>query len=178
LPSLQEIAPQGDLTTDDGWKTYFLYAFGYKSESNCRRCPETARLLEQIPGLKTAFFSILAPNKHIPRHRGAYKGLIRVHLGLLVPEPIEACRMELDGEIVHWEEGQLVIFDNTRHHEVWNDTDDRRVVLLFDIVRPLAFPASAINSMVLRLIGWSGYIREARRKHALWEKQFETAGAY
>lgn len=176
LPNLQSIAvDQASLTTDDGWKTYFLYAFGYKSEANCQRCPETTRMLERIPGLKTAMFSILSPKKHIPRHRGAYKGLIRCHLGLLVPGPRGACRMELADETIHWGEGELFIFDNTRHHEVWNDSDSIRVVLLFDIVRPFPFPISTINATIIRLMSWSSYIRDARKNQARWEREFEAS---
>jgi len=60
LPTFQEVSPtQAALTTDDLWKTYFFYGYGYKVEKNCEACPETTRLLEQVPGMKTAFFSIL-----------------------------------------------------------------------------------------------------------------------
>src|SRR3546814_9573884 len=56
---------------------------------NRRHCPQTTRLLKQIPGASTAFFSILAPGKKMPPHRGAYNGILRCHLGLIVPEPAE-----------------------------------------------------------------------------------------
>ena len=56
-----------------------------KAEENCARCPETVRVLKSIPGMKSAMFSILAPRKHIPEHRGMYKGVLRYHLGLIVP---------------------------------------------------------------------------------------------
>lgn len=83
----------GDSTTNDYWKAYFLYTCGHRIEQNCRRCPETTRILGYIPGLTTAFFSILEPKSHIPPHRGPYKGVLRYHLGLLVPEPNTACRI-------------------------------------------------------------------------------------
>ena len=123
----------------------------------------------QIPDIETAFFSVLAPNKHIPRHRGEYKGLIRCHLGLIVPGEPGDCRMNVHDQTVHWEEGKFLIFDNAYHHEVWNDTDQTRVILLIDVVRPMRFPYSWINRMVIRMIGWSPYIREARRNHRKWD---------
>ena len=86
IPNFQDISPdQANITRDDKWKSYFLYGYGYKMTENCNQCPETARIIETIPGMFTAFFSVLAPGKHIPRHRGPYRGLLRCHLALVVP---------------------------------------------------------------------------------------------
>ncbi|TMG77031.1 MAG: aspartyl/asparaginyl beta-hydroxylase domain-containing protein [Betaproteobacteria bacterium] len=64
IPNIQEISPeQLSLTRDDKWKSYWLCAFGRKIADNCRRCPETARLIEAIPGMESAFFSILASGR-------------------------------------------------------------------------------------------------------------------
>jgi beta-hydroxylase len=175
LPNFQDISPrQGNIADDDRWKTYFFTAFGYRSQQNCDRCPETAKLLDQIPGLKVAFFSILAPGKHIPEHRGKHKGIIRYHLALKVPEPREGCRIRVADQVAYWEEGKSLIFDDTFPHEVWNDTDDYRVVLFLDIARPLRFPLSLINGIVFALIGLSPIVQVARGNHQSWEKQFEA----
>ena len=174
LPNFQDISKdQIAITTDDKWKTFFLYAFDYKSERNCRRCPETTRLVEQVPGMKTVFFSILAPGKHIPPHRGAYKGLLRCHLGLLVPEPKAQCRMRVGHEVRHWEEGKCVIFDDTYEHEIRNDTDGRRVVLFMDIVRPFKQPVALLNKVIITLVGWSPLVQNAIKNHAAWERRME-----
>lgn len=175
LPNFQDISPrQGNIAEDDRWKTFFFCAFGYRSEKNCQRCPQTARLLEQIPGLKVAFFSILAPGKHIPRHAGKHKGIIRYHLALKVPEPREQCRIQVADQVVYWEEGKSLIFDDTFPHEVWNDTHDYRVVLFLDIERPLRFPLSAVNWSINQLVGLSPIIQVAKGNHESWEKQFEA----
>jgi ornithine lipid ester-linked acyl 2-hydroxylase len=176
LPNFQDISvDQATMTTDDRWKTYFLYGYGFKSEANCARCPETARLCAQIPGMKTAFFSILAPGKHLPAHRGPYKGVMRYHLGLLIPEPADACGIRVDHETRHWAEGESMIFDDTYEHEAWNRTDGVRVVLFVDIMRPMRFPANLLNAVFtwviampfVPLTGLAGnYLR--------WEKRFET----
>ena len=96
---------------------------------NAARCPETMKALGKIPGLSTAFFSILSPGKHIPPHRGAYNGVLRLHLALQVPEPRDLVRIRIARQICHWEEGKCLIFDDTFNHEVWNDTAGYRVVL-------------------------------------------------
>jgi len=175
LPNFQDISPrQQNLANDNLWKTYFFCAFGFRAQGNCDRCPETARLLQKIPGMKVAFFSILAPGKHIPEHRGKHKGLIRYHLGLKVPEPREKCRIRVDNQIAHWEEGKSLIFDDTFYHEVWNETDDYRVVLFLDIARPMRFPMNFVNWLVCTLISFSPIIQVARGNHESWEKQFEA----
>ncbi len=177
LPNFQDISKrQYRIANDNRWKTYFFWAFGFRAEGNCQRCPQTTKLLEQIPGLKVAFFSILAPGKHIPRHRGKHKGLIRYHLGLKVPEPIEQCYIQVDDQIAHWQEGESIIFDDTYYHEVWNNTEGYRAVLFLDIVRPMRFPLSAVNWLVCRLVAASPIVQDARTSHDAWEKKFEAAG--
>lgn len=174
LPNFQDISKdQRHLTSDDGWKTFFFYAYGFRAAENCERCPETARVLAQIPGMKTAFFSILAPGKHIPPHRGPFKGVIRAHLGLQVPEPREQCRIRVDQEIRAWEQGRVMVFDDTYQHEVWNDTDGVRVVLFLDIVRPLRFPVNLLNAGILKVIGWSPFVQNAADNYRAWEREFD-----
>ncbi|NJN87696.1 MAG: aspartyl/asparaginyl beta-hydroxylase domain-containing protein [Leptolyngbyaceae cyanobacterium SL_7_1] len=175
LPNFDDISPrQKRIAGDNLWKTYFFYAFGFKAKKNCEQCPQTVELLQKIPGLKVAFFSILAPGKHIPRHRGKHKGIIRYHLGLKVPEPRSHCRIQVDDQIAYWQEGKSLIFDDTYYHEVWNDTNDYRVVLFLDIARPLKFPLSLVNWTVNNLIAISPIVQVAKGNQQNWEKQFEN----
>ena len=172
IPNFQDISrDQANLTQDDRWKSYFLYGYGYKMERNCELCPQTTRILESIPDMFTAFFSVLAPGKHIPLHRGPYRGLLRCHLALSVPEPRQDCWIEVGGETSVWEEGRCIVFDDTYQHRVENNTDGRRVVLFIDIRRPLRFPGSLLNHIVLYLIRLSPYIRDARRNQKAWEQR-------
>jgi beta-hydroxylase len=174
IPNFQDISrEQLGLTQDDRWKTYFFYAYGVKAEGNCARCPETTRLLGQIPGMKTAFFSIFGPRKHLPAHRGPYKGVIRYHLGLKIPEPATACGIRVGDEVGHWQEGKSLIFDDTYDHEAWNDTDGDRVVLFVDFVRPLRAPASLVNAAFIKAIGLSPFVLGAKGNYLAWEKRFE-----
>lgn len=173
LPNLQDIQnEQKTITTDNKWKTFFFYGFGLKAEQNCALCPQTAAVLEQIPGLLTAFFSILHPKKHIPAHRGLFKGIIRTHLGLIIPGNNGECRMNIDDQTLYWEEGKVFVFDDTYRHEVWNDSDDVRVVLLIDTIRPFKQPFSAINTGIIKLIVGSSHVKDAVGHHREWETKF------
>jgi beta-hydroxylase len=175
MPNFQDISPtQLNLSQDDGWKTYFFYAYGVKAAGNCRRCPETTRVLKAMPGMKTAFFSILAPGKHLPPHRGPYKGVLRLHLGLLIPEPAEKCGIRVGHETRHWQEGRVMIFDDTFEHEAWNDTDKPRAVLFVDIMRPMRFPASLLNSAMTWLIAVSPFVLGSMGTYHRWEQRFEA----
>jgi ornithine lipid ester-linked acyl 2-hydroxylase len=174
LPNFQDISTdQLHLTDDDRWKTYFFYGYGFRSDANCARCPETTRLIERVPGMETAMFSILAPGKHIPPHDGPYKGVLRYHLGLLVPEDEEKLSISVGGEIAHWHEGASLVFDDTFEHAVWNDTDSTRVVLFLDVVRELREPMRTFNRIVIKVIGYSPFIQDARKRQEAWEQRFE-----
>ncbi|HEX5586804.1 MAG TPA: aspartyl/asparaginyl beta-hydroxylase domain-containing protein [Acidimicrobiia bacterium] len=174
LPNFQDISTdQYHLTDDDRWKTYFLYGYGFRSDANCARCPQTTRLVESIPGMTTAMFSILAPGKHIPPHDGPYKGVLRYHLGLLVPEPAENVGITVGGELAHWREGGSLVFDDTYTHEAWNDTDGTRVVLFVDVIRELREPMRTLNRWLITAIAWSPFIQDAKRRHIAWEARFD-----
>jgi len=174
LPNFQDISTdQYNLTDDDRWKTYFFWGYGFRSDANCARCPETTRLVEAIPGMQTAMFSILAPGKRIPPHDGPYKGVLRYHLGLLVPDRGDAVGIRVGGQVAHWQEGQSLVFDDTYEHEAWNDSDETRVVLFVDVVRPLRQPMRALNAAVIKAIAYSPFIQDAKRRHRAWEAEYE-----
>ena len=86
IPAFQDISPdQKKISKGTNWRTFILFGFGNKLEKNCTQAPVTTRLLEAVPNLQTAWFSILSPGYHIPAHRGVSKGILRAHLGLIIP---------------------------------------------------------------------------------------------
>ena len=172
LPSFHEITAEVAGLSDDKWKTFLLAGYGLKSEQNIARCPETWRILRAVPGLKTAMFSILEPGKYIPPHHGPYNGVLRLHLGLKVPEPREQSAIRVDQKLYHWREGEAVVFDDAFEHEAWNRTQGTRVVLFLDFVRPLRFPANLVNWLLLNIAMFTPFIREGRENQKAWERKF------
>lgn len=174
LPAFQTIAADvKTITKDDHWKTFFLVGFGIRSERNIARCPETWRIVQKIPGLKTAMFSIFEPGKHLPAHRGPYNGVLRLHLGLIVPPHApQELAIRVADRICHWEEGKALVFDDAYEHEAWNHTDKTRVVLFVDFVKPLRFPANVVNWLLMNLAVFTPFIREGMDAHKEWEKRF------
>ncbi|MBO9125214.1 MULTISPECIES: ornithine lipid ester-linked acyl 2-hydroxylase OlsC [unclassified Rhizobium] len=173
LPTFQDISTDvKTISTDSGWKTFFLLGFGVKSEQNIAQCPETWRAVQKIPGLKTAMFSIFEPGKHLPAHRGPYNGVLRLHVGMIVPEPADKLAIRVKDQICHWQEGKALIFDDAYEHEAWNHTDKTRVVLFVDFDKPLKFPARFVNWALMNLAVFTPFIREGLDNHKEWEKKF------
>jgi len=174
IPIHQEIVEEAKpLTDDDKWLSYFFYVYGQRFEKQCSECPDTARLLQKIPGMKTAFFSILSPGKRLPPHRGPYRGVMRYHLPLLVPQHGQ-CGIRVGDQTATFEEGVGIMFDDTYEHEAWNDTKETRVVLFLDITRPMKFPFNIINSAIITIIRWSPTVRKTRNKQAAWDRAIEN----
>lgn len=121
------------------WSALFLWEYGVRNDDACTRCPGTAAALERVPQsdipgrAPTAFFSLLRPRTHIPPHTGVTNLRTIIHLPLIVPE---GCRFRVGGETRVWREGEAFAFDDTIDHEAWNDSDELRAVLIFDVWNP------------------------------------------
>jgi ornithine lipid ester-linked acyl 2-hydroxylase len=177
LPAFHEISAEvRSISSDRNWKTFFLCGYGIKSAEAIRQCPETWRILQRIPGLKSAMFSIFEPGKHLPAHRGPYNGVLRFHLGLIVPPEPDKVAIRVADRLCHWEEGRALIFDDAYEHEAWNHSDDVRVVLFVDFEKPLRFPANLTNKAVLNLAMFTPFIREGYKAHKAWERMFYGTG--
>ena len=167
-PSLATISPDHRAIAEVGkWRSFFLWGYGYRIDDNLARCPRTAAAVARIPGLNSAFFSILAPGTHIPAHRGVTKGRVTCHLGLIVPRDGDV-RMRVADRIVRWSEGETLVFDDTYDHEVWNDTSGTRVVLLIQFARPLRNPGRWIADRFLAVVRRSAFVQEARANIGAW----------
>lgn len=128
-----------ELNHSDRWAAFQLWRGGEPAEENLALCPQTADALRaadmaEIGGLcPNAMFSTLAPHTKIPPHTGETNARIVAHLPLIVPDK---CRYRVGFEERRWEVGKVLIFDDTIEHEAANDSDELRVVLIFDIWNP------------------------------------------
>jgi len=174
IPPLASISPDHRrIAPPAKWKSFFLQGYGYRIEENLRRCPKTAEAIADIPGLNSAFFSILDPGTHIPRHRGGTKAILTAHLGLVVPSDSQACRMALYDHMLHWEEGRAFVFDDTFHHEVWNDSDQLRAILLIQFRRPVGLIGRLVGGLFLFGIRHSRFVQDARGQMGEWEEAMQ-----
>jgi len=172
IPCFHQISPdQSRISKGNDWKTFGFFMYGHRIDENCRRCPKTTAALERLPGMRSAMFSILAPGYHIPAHRGPTRGVIRAHLGLIVPREADKVWIRVGDRILHWAEGKVVLFDDFFDHEVRNDTDERRAVLFIDIERPMDRLGTVVNRAILWLISTSTYVKRPLENLAAWNRQ-------
>jgi aspartyl/asparaginyl beta-hydroxylase (cupin superfamily) len=118
-----------------GWNTFNFFFYGQKIEENCARCPETTRILESLPRFERdhIMFSALNPHSHIPPHYGPMNGIVRAHLPLVVPP---GCYIKVGDLERTWEEGKVMVFDDSYLHQVWNHSDHVRIVLFLNFWDP------------------------------------------
>lgn len=166
---------QKRISKGDNWRTFILYGFGQPAPKNTKQAPVTSKLLSQVPNLQSAWFSILAPGYHIPPHRGPSKSFVTCHLGLIVPKDAENCYLRVDNEVCVWREGKSFIFDDTYEHEVLNNTDDERVILLFHVDRPMRFWGRLFGKTFLGALKMSAYYQDSVKSGISAEDRFEAA---
>jgi beta-hydroxylase len=160
LPHVAELAGL-DLDTELGgrvvlndkgaWRAVILYMKGQWIPETCERFPETTRIARSIPHVNSVGFTALDGHSHIEEHVGPNKGALRYQLPIIVPGQPGDCRIRILEEMVPWVEGQSLIFDLAVNHEAWNDSDELRVLLNFEVQTPLPFPLSLWNRGVQRL---------------------------
>ena len=139
LPKFHEVDDGQEYISDsDGlsWSLLNLMVYNMWHKKNAKLCPKTTSLLKKMKRVKGVCFSVLAPGKHIPAHKGPYKGIMRYQLALKVPKDGE-CKIFVDSVPYFWTEGKSVLFDDTYAHEVVNNTSEHRVALLLDIKREI-----------------------------------------
>lgn len=131
-----------------GWKRFYLKWYDDFLPSAKELCPKTVELVQSIPSVNAAMFTLLAPHSKLGAHRDPFAGSLRYHLGLITPNS-EQCRIFIDGTPHAWYDGKAILFDETYIHSVKNDTDETRVILFCDVVRPLHTPViRGINRFV------------------------------
>lgn len=135
------------------WSAYHLYRGGERQEEHCRRCPRTAAAVEALPLVESSghapevFFSILRPGTRIPPHVGLANTKLAVHLALVIPPD---CSITVGGETRAWEEGRVLVFDDSFEHHAHNASDRTRAVLIAEVWNPQLSEAErdAVRAMI------------------------------
>lgn len=116
-------------------------------DATCSQCPKTVKILQSLPNLRTALFSKLGPATCLSAHRGwadLSNHILRVHLSLVVPKLSDGspcCSMVVGNEAQVHEEGELIVFDDSKLHYAYNRHPSKtRVVLIVDLHRPDHIP--------------------------------------
>ncbi|MFZ0693774.1 MAG: aspartyl/asparaginyl beta-hydroxylase domain-containing protein [Alphaproteobacteria bacterium] len=162
VPRFHEIMPeQTAISANDGhdWRMFIMKAYGVEVPRNMARSPTLAALVAASPAVLSASFSFLAPGKHIPAHRGPFRGVLRFYLVLQMPKAEDgrpAAVLKIADEEYRLAEGDYLLWDDTFRHEVWNAGDETRTVLLLDVWRPNMPIDMILFSKILIAIVWLG----------------------
>jgi beta-hydroxylase len=133
-----------------GWKRFYLKWYGRPLPSARELCPKTVELVEAIPSLHGALFTLIEPHRRVSAHRDPFAGSVRYHLGLITPNH-EDCCIFVDGERHVWRDGEELLFDETYVHRFQNLTDQPRIIFFADVERPIRNPVvRALNRFVIR----------------------------
>jgi len=128
-----------DLNNSRNWSALYIWRDAALVPEVAERCPRTVEALGKVPlthiGRRTpsVLFSRLEPGAHIPPHNGMLNCRIICHLPLVVPS---GCWLRVGNETREWEEGEVLIFDDSIEHEAKNPSGEMRIILLFDAWRP------------------------------------------
>ena len=129
------------------WAAIHLIQNGLTIAAHAAHCPQTMAALSRLPqpdvpgASPNAMFSMLAPRTRIPAHTGVANTRLVCHLPLIVPPD---CGFRVGDTVRDWREGEAFVFDDTIEHEAWNDSDQLRVVLIFDLWAPALSEAERI----------------------------------
>lgn len=128
-----------ELNNSPRWTAYHLIEKGRRHEEHAALCPATMAALAHAPQpdqegrTPNAMFSLLKPKTHIPPHHGVSNVRLVTHLPLILPGQ---CGFRVGNDTREWEMGKAWVFDDTIEHEAWNDSEQLRVVLIFDVWHP------------------------------------------
>ncbi|XP_039922258.1 aspartyl/asparaginyl beta-hydroxylase isoform X7 [Hirundo rustica] len=133
LPEDENLREKGD------WSQFTLWQQGRRNENACKSVPKTCALLERFPeatGCRRGQikYSVMHPGTHVWPHTGPTNCRLRMHLGLVIPK--EGCRIRCAQENRDWEEGKVLIFDDSFEHEVWQDAESYRLIFIVDVWHP------------------------------------------
>lgn len=137
LPEDENLREKGD------WSQFTLWQQGRKNENACKGAPKTCTLLEKFSettGCRRGQikYSIMHPGTHVWPHTGPTNCRLRMHLGLVIPK--EGCKIRCANETRSWEEGKVLIFDDSFEHEVWQDASSFRLIFIVDVWHPELTP--------------------------------------
>ena len=125
-----------ELNKESNWKLAMILGYGKPIDEVKGYFPLTLSILEKLPEVQNAAFSLLKAGGSIPAHCGSTASILRYHLALIVPDDGKHSWLTVAGVKIPWEEGKGILFDDTFEHSARNGAREDRVVLIVDIFRP------------------------------------------
>lgn len=127
-------APQ--VNYSESWQNAYFMNYMWEFKKTRKLFPETYRLLKSHRDITLAGIATLEAGGRLFPHCGESNAIIRCHMGLKVPGTLPDCGLRVGDQQKGWDEGKIICFNDAFNHEAWNNTSERRIILLFDIMKP------------------------------------------
>lgn len=124
------------LSAPDAWRNFYFFNFRWYNHKNCLKYPRTFNLIKSIPDISFAGITVLEPHSKVLPHIGETNAIIRCHLGLKIPGKYMDCGIQVEQQQQGYIERKLLMFSDAHIHTTWNNTDERRFLLILDVVQP------------------------------------------
>jgi hypothetical protein len=141
-----------------GWRLLNIKA-GETYSPDAVHFPHLVSLLKKTPEIKSCVISVIEPGIRIPIHVGYYKGIMRYMIPTHVPTERDKVFLCVNGKKYHWTEGEGVLWDDTFAHKVYNNSNEIRVVVYMDVVRPLPL-GNTLNNVLIDIVTGSSIVKD------------------
>lgn len=160
----KDIDPVRAAEVSENWKLYYIWFMWEENKRARIDCPTLLELIKKMPNAINATIAILEPGVTLAAHEGPYAGILRYHLGIEVPEKSPPY-IRVMNETYTWQVGESIILDDCYEHEVYNESDEIRVILMIDFLRPMITPLHYLNLASLKMKKkWGGIMIDKANK--------------
>ena len=137
INDLKKFPDSDTLTNPDGLWSYFPF---YNKDGSPIKfahevCPIISKIISKLDlncVMGFAFLSALSKKTKIQAHCGSTSLRKRYHYGITVPDG-RKCKIRIGNKSIFWEENKAFSFYDAVEHEVDNDSDELRLLLIFDV---------------------------------------------
>lgn len=150
LTRYKDIDPIRAAEVSENWKLYYVWFMWEENELARVDCPTLLNIIRKMPNVINATVAVLEPRVTLAAHEGPYAGILRYHIGIKIPEK-NPPYIRVMNKYHTWQVGKSIVLDDCYEHEVYNESDDIRVILMIDFMRPMRVPLHQINLMCLKI---------------------------
>ena len=111
-----------------------------KPKNISKKFPKLMEALANVKRLKNVTFSLLPANTTRHMHNIHNKDLFRAHIPIILPENVGECGICVEKECRTWEYDDFLLLDENLMHQVWNNSNTDRIILLIDVKKVAISP--------------------------------------
>lgn len=135
----KEISPYFNkqmVSEQNGYKTLSLRWWSIEFYQNQAALPLLSKWMSKRSDVLTLSINVLESKTQILPHMGDTNAIVRGHYGIQIPESLPACGIRVRNDLKSWKNNAWLWFTDAHEHETWNNSDQTRIVLLMDVLKP------------------------------------------